>query len=195
MDNALRKPMLLCFAGPNGSGKSTITKFFEIAGEYTNADDVVSSTGMENEEAAKFVDKKRYDSIEAKSDLTFETVLSSKYKMDILRKSKAEGYFIKCVFVLTADPELNVSRVESRVMQGGHDVDREKVKTRFYKSLANIKELMSLCDILHVYDNTDTPYRIIRKHKDSITIFPNEYWDEEDIIALITGTYSQRYIG
>ena len=195
MDNALRKPMLLCFAGPNGSGKSTITKFFENAGEYTNADDVVSSTGMENEEAAKFVDKKRYDSIEAKSDLTFETVLSSKYKMDILRKSKAEGYFIKCVFVLTADPELNVARVESRVMQGGHDVDREKVKTRFYKSLANIKELMSLCDILHVYDNTDTPYRIIRKHKDSITIFPNEYWDEEDIIALITGTYSQRYIG
>ena len=195
MDNALRKPMLLCFAGPNGSGKSTITKFFEIAGEYTNADDVVSSTGMENAEAAKFVDKKRYDSIEAKSDLTFETVLSSKYKMDILRKSKAEGYFIKCVFVLTADPELNVARVESRVMQGGHDVDREKVKTRYYKSLANIKELMSLCDILHVYDNTDTPYRIIRKHKDSITIFPNEYWDEEDIIALITGTYSQRYIG
>ena len=195
MDNALRKPMLLCFAGPNGSGKSTITKFFEIAGEYTNADDVVSSTGMGNEEAAKFVDKKRYDSIKAKSDLTFETVLSSKYKMDILRKSRDEGYFIKCVFVLTADPKLNVARVESRVMQGGHDVDREKVKTRFYKSLANIKELMSLCDILHVYDNTDTPYRIIRKHKDSITIFPNEYWDEEDIIALITGTYSQRDLG
>ena len=195
MDNASRKPMLLCFAGPNGSGKSTITKFFEIVGEYTNADDVVSSTGMGNEEAAKFVDKKRNDSIKAKSDLTFETVLSSKYKMDILRKSKDEGYFIKCVFVLTADPKLNVARVESRVMQGGHDVDSGKVKTRFYKSLANIKELMSLCDILHVYDNTDKPYRIIRKHKDSITIFPNEYWDEEDIIALITGTYSQRYIG
>lgn len=195
MDNASRKPLLLCFAGPNGSGKSTITKFFEIAGEYTNADDVVSSTGMGNEEAAKFVDKKRYDSIKAKSDFTFETVLSSKYKMDILRKSRDEGYFIKCVFVLTADPKLNVARVESRVMQGGHDVDSEKVKTRFYKSLANIKELMSLCDILHVYDNTDTPYRIIRKHKDNITIFPNEYWDEEDIIALITGTYSQRYIG
>ena len=195
MDNSSRKPMLLCFAGPNGSGKSTITKYFDIVGEYTNADDVVSSTGMGNEEAAKFVDQKRYDSIKAKSDFTFETVLSSKYKMDILRKSKEEGYFIKCVFVLTADPELNVARVESRVMQGGHDVDKEKVKTRFYKSLDNIKELMSLCDILHVYDNTDTPYRIVRKHKESITIFPNEYWDEEDIIALITGTYSQKHIG
>ena len=191
LDNSSRKPMLLCFAGPNGSGKSTITKYFDIVGEYTNADDVVFSTGMGNEEAAKFVDQKRYDSIKAKSDFTFETVLSSEYKMDILRKSKEEGYFIKCIFVLTADPELNVARVESRVIQGGHGVDKEKIEKRFYRSLANIKELMILCDILHVYDNTDKPNRIIRKHKDDITVFPNEYWSEEAIIALIRGTYSQ----
>lgn len=36
-----RKPMVLFFAGPNGSGKSTITQYFEIVGEYTNADDMV----------------------------------------------------------------------------------------------------------------------------------------------------------
>ena len=42
-----KKPMLLVFAGPNGSGKSTILQFFEKVGEYTNADDVVSSTGMD----------------------------------------------------------------------------------------------------------------------------------------------------
>ena len=28
--------------------------------------------------------------------------------MDILRKAKKEGYFIKCVFVLTIDPDVNV---------------------------------------------------------------------------------------
>ena len=79
-------------------------------------------------------------------------------------------------------------------MQGGHGVDKEKVKERFYKSLANIKELMTLCDVLHVYDNTDKPIRIIRKHEEDITVFPNEYWSEEDIIALIRGTFSQKYI-
>ena len=42
--------------------------------------------------------------------------------MNILRKAKEEGDFIKCVFVLTADPELNVFRVASRVSKGGHDV-------------------------------------------------------------------------
>lgn len=44
---------------------------------------------------------------------------------------------------------------------------------------------MELCDILHVYDNTIEPVRIVRKHKDDISVFPNEFWTEEDLIALI----------
>ena len=51
--------------------------------------------------------------------------------------------------------------------------------------VANIKELMRLCDILHVYDNTIQPIRIIRKHKEELSIFPNENWTEEMIIELI----------
>ena len=44
---------------------------------------------------------------------------------------------------------------------------------------------MELCDILHVYDNTVEPVRIIRKHKEDVSIFPNEIWSEEDILELI----------
>lgn len=179
------KPCLLVFAGPNGSGKSTIKSMFEIKGKYTNADDVVASTGMDNLEAAKLVDEMRYESIRNKEDFSFETVLSSDYKMNILRKAKEEGYFIKCVFVLTANPELNVYRVESRVSKGGHDVPADKIIDRYAKSLANIKELIRLCDIMHVYDNTDKAVRIIRKHKDDISIFPNPFWNEEDILDLM----------
>lgn len=47
-----------------------------------------------------------------------------------------------------------------------------------------IKELLEICDIMHVYDNTETPTRIIRKHKDDISIYPNEYWAEKDILDL-----------
>ena len=110
--------MILCLAGPNGSGKSTITQYFEKVGVYTNADDVVSATGLSNEEAAILVDK-------------------------------------------------------------------EKIMQRYYKSLGNIKRLMELCDILHVYDNTEEPVRIIRKHKEDISIFPNELWSEEKLLELI----------
>lgn len=182
---SVKKPMVLVLAGPNGSGKSTITEYFEKAGTYTNADDMVAATGMSNEEAARLADEKRYASIAAKEDFTFETVLSSKYKLDILEKAKAEGYFIKCIFVLTVDPFLNVARVETRVASGGHDVDKEKIVKRYYKSLDNIKKLMEICDILHVYDNTIEAVRIIRKHKEDISIFPNELWTEEKILELL----------
>lgn len=58
-----KKPMILVLAGPNGSGKSTITTFFDKVGKYTNADDIVATTGMDNMEAAVLVDKMRYESI------------------------------------------------------------------------------------------------------------------------------------
>ena len=49
----------------------------------------------------------------------------------------------------------------------------------------NIKIPMDICDIMHVYDNTIEPTRIIRKHKDDISIFPNELWTTERILKLI----------
>ena len=63
-----RKPMILVLAGPNGSGKSTITAFFDKVGKYTNADDVVATTGMNNMEAAVLVDRMRYESIAKTED-------------------------------------------------------------------------------------------------------------------------------
>ena len=184
-----KKPMVLVYAGPNGSGKSTFISHLGHTGEYTNADDVVASTGMSNMDAAKFVDEKRYQAIKEGRDFTFETVLSSTYKMDLLRTAKQQGYFIKCFFILTKDPNLNVARVKARVLQGGHDVDSDKIKERYFRSLANIKELLELCDILHVYDNTlSEPRRIIRKHKEDISLFPNSIWSLDELLKLVNGT-------
>lgn len=182
-----RKPLLVVFAGPNGSGKSTITSYFDKVGEYTNADDMVAASKISNEDAAKLADQRRYSSIDKKEDFSFETVLSSQYKIDLLKKAKQEGYFIKCFFVLTIDPAVNIARVLARGHSGGHLVDAETVRRRYYKSLDNIKQLVEICDILHVYDNTtDKPVRIIRKHKsENILIYPNDLWTEDKIINLL----------
>lgn len=58
-----RKPMILVLAGPNGSGKSTITTFFDKVGKYTNADDVVATTGMDNMETPKRIIRKHKDEL------------------------------------------------------------------------------------------------------------------------------------
>ena len=144
--------------------------------------------GMTNKEAAILVQGKRYESISRKEDFSFETVLSSDYSLDILRKAKDEGYFIKCIFVLTVDPNINYARVLSRVVMGGHDVEKKKIYDRYKRSLGSIAELIKICDILHVYDNSVDENgfsRIIRKHKDDISIFPNSIWCESDILKLI----------
>ena len=128
-----------------------------------------------------------------KKDFTFETVLSSDYKLDIIREAKREGYFIKGVFVLTANPEINVKRVCTRVANGGHDVDNEKIVSRYWKSLRNVNTLLELCDILHVYDNSgDKPVRIIRKHKGQLSIFPNTLWSIDAILDLMNGNTIRR---
>lgn len=187
LNEEARLPMMLVIAGPNGSGKSTITSHLELVGTYTNADDIAAALGISNEAAAKLADKKRYASIARREDFSFETVLSSEYKIKLLQDAKNAGYFIKCIFVLTVDPRLNVARVESRVASGGHSVEREKIIKRYHKSLGNIKRLIELCDILHVYDNTGEgkPVRIIRKRKEDISIFPNDLWGEEQILRLL----------
>ena len=105
------------------------------------------------------------------------------------------GYFIKCVFILTVDPTINIARVEARVASGGHNVNREKIVSRYYKALRNIKVLMEICDILHVYDNSIEPVRIIRKHKEDISIFPNDLWTEDKILQLLDGSISDEKKG
>ena len=188
-----KKPMVLCFAGPNGSGKSTISRYFDYVGVYTNADDIAAASGMSNEETAVYVYNKRNELINERKDFTFETVLSSEYGLSILRKAKEAGYFIKCFFVLTSDASINIARVRSRVELGGHGVEREKIEERYKKSLGNIKELLDICDILHIYDNSeDVPVRILRKHKDEVVrLFPTDLWSEESIRRLITGELTE----
>ena len=43
-----------------------------------------------------------------------------------------------------------------------------------------------MCDILHIYDNTDVPFRIFKKRKDIFFRWENDYWGK-DAIAELTG--------
>lgn len=53
---------------------------------------------------------------------------------------------------------------------GGHGVPEEKIKSRYYKALDLISELVEICDIVHIYDNTNVPFRIFKKERTYISI-------------------------
>lgn len=186
-----KKPEIVVFAGPNGSGKSTFTTSEWIKGKYINADDIERERHITTKEAADLADLFRSQCIEGRETFTFETVLSTSRKLDLLQEAKQKGYFIRGYFVLTCDPLLNVARVHSRVCNGGHHVEKETILRRYVNSLKNIPAFLDICDICHIYDNTIEPFRLCRKHINSITLYASELWPMQEVQKLVFGTSNQ----
>lgn len=96
------------------------------------------------------------------------------------------------IFYINADDiqralgcENNVARVSGRVSAGGHDVPVDKIISRYHKALALVPQLVPVCDVCHIYDNSDTVYRIFKKRKEQCWYSPLEgCWLKKDIIAL-----------
>lgn len=182
---AKKLPEIIVFAGPNGSGKSTITRLAKIIEPYINADDIKRTNHCTDLEAAQMAEAMREKYIKEHKSFTFEIVLSTDRNLKLLKKAKAEGYFIRCIYVLTCDPNINVARVKSRESQGGHGVPEDKIISRYEKALDLIPELVKVCDVMHIYDNSDVPFRIFKKRKTELFFWENEYWNEKNIHDLV----------
>lgn len=178
------KPMAAVFAGPNGSGKSTVTELAEKVGDYINADNIKMTLKCSDLEAAERAREMRERCIAERRDFTFETVLSTPMNLELLKKARAQGYFIKCYYVLTVSSGINVLRVENRVTNGGHDVPADKITERYDRALALLPEVIEVCDICNIYDNTDTPFRIFSKKIGTYRLWENDFWDKDKIIRL-----------
>jgi len=179
-------PRILVFAGPNGSGKSTVSQAWERVGLYINADDIKAMRGCSDLEAAQESELLREHCFSERHSFTFETVLSTERNLSLLSRAKAAGFYIESVFVLTADPELNVFRVKSRALSGGHSVPPDKIRSRYIKSLANISKLVALSNIFRLVDNTDQPEILLIKDETGQQIHSNRYWTVEEIEKLTT---------
>lgn len=185
MSGFQKSPEIVIFAGPNGSGKSTFTQLLKPPIDYINADEIKKYLKCSDLEAAQLAEKQREEHVEQMKEFCFETVLSTERNLKLLEKARKKGYFIRCYYILTADPMINVWRVKTRVEAGGHDVPREKIITRYDKALALVKDLLKVCDVCHIYDNSASrPFRIFKKRKQGMYFDECDDWHFEDICAL-----------
>lgn len=180
-----KAPEIIVFAGPNGSGKSTITRLAKVIEPYINADDIKRTTHCGDLNAAQMAERMREDAVNNRIGFTFETVLSTERNLKLLKKAKEKGYFIRCIYILTSDVNINILRVESREALGGHGVPEDKIRSRYKKALALIPDLFEVCDVMHIYDNTTLPFRIFKKRKTEVFYWENENWDKEKIRNLV----------
>lgn len=104
-----KKPEIIVFAGPNGSGKSTFTEILRPSQmDYINADEIKKNLKCDDLEAAQLAERQRETYLSDKRDFCFETVLSTSRNLDLLKRAQEMGYFIRCYYVLTIDPMINV---------------------------------------------------------------------------------------
>ncbi|GAW96470.1 MULTISPECIES: zeta toxin family protein [Colwellia] len=160
-------PSLRLIAGPNGSGKTTLTdelrQRFEVPlGQYTNPDeiekslvDIIEDKLSRSRIAQKISKDQREKWLIDGISHSYESVMSHESHLDFIRKANQRGFKTYLYYVCINDPEINCDRVDERVISGGHPVPKEKILSRYQRSLEQLCEMALLCRRVYFFDNTD----------------------------------------
>lgn len=170
----LTDPFILFIAGPNGSGKSTlinsILNHFENCNKkigYLSPDniakDLINITDQYEKmrESQEIIKDLKYEFVSNRESFIIESVGSHPSHNEFLQYAKKESFSIATFFVTTDTPDINVERVANRVKDGGHDVPRDKIYSRYYKSMDRLIDYISVSDCILVVDNSSTSYEAV----------------------------------
>lgn len=103
----------------------------------------------------------RYSLLNEKRNFTYETVMSDRFKLEEIKHANQLGYKTYLYFICTDDFEKNIERVKNRVLKDGHDVDEEKIKSRYFKTLDNLADAVKLVHRAYIFDNSGNQYELI----------------------------------
>lgn len=101
--------------------------------------------------AADFLRRKL---LEKRVSFSFETVMSSADKVELLAMAQQLGYRTYLYYIATEDPAINVARVKARVSLGGHDVPQDKIISRYGRSLDLLLEAIKHTNRSYLFDNS-----------------------------------------
>ncbi|MGB0119133.1 MAG: zeta toxin family protein [Terriglobales bacterium] len=167
---------LYIIAGPNGVGKTTFAREFlpnyADCKNFVNADLIAQAMAPFSPETAavragrmmlgeiRLLAKKRVS-------FAFETTLSGRSYMALLRQLKANGYKVHIFFLWVKTVDLALSRVRERVSRGGHDVPEPVIRRRFGRSIRNfLGHYRRLADSWTLFDNSDATPTVVALEKD-----------------------------
>ena len=133
--------------------KVNLVKYLEKINFFDNKIDF-SNIEINSYFASILSDLIRRKIIQQKQSLSFETVMSSFDKIEFIKYAKQKGFKIYIYFIATDDVQINIQRVKNRVILGGHNVPKEKIVNRYYKSLDNLYEAVKIANRSFIFDNS-----------------------------------------
>jgi predicted ABC-type ATPase len=138
-------------AGPNGVGKTTFAREFlpvyANCRNFVNADLIAQglsplSPDLAQIRAARLMLEEIERYVQRGEDFGFETTLAGLTHVVLIRRLRSLGYKVHLFYLWVFDIDLLLSRIQSRVVQGGHNVPEVVVRRRFARHQA-----ISFCGI------------------------------------------------
>ncbi len=161
------KPVLILIGGINGAGKTTfyyeqIKPCLDKSGRnypFVNADEMEKAkfpneVGKHSIEMGKLAATIRDQYLVSGQSFMTETVFSHESKNQLIEDAQKAGFKVILNHVHVDSPDLAYKRVQTRVQKGGHDVPKDKVFSRYDRTVANIQKASMTADQTYVWDNS-----------------------------------------
>lgn len=173
-DRTAQHPRCIIIAGPNGAGKTTFAREFLLREvgviHFVNADLIAGGLSplrpdLAARQAGRLVLTELTRLVKARENFAFESTLSGRTYLQILKQWKTAGYRIEIVFLSLPSVQLALQRIAARVHQGGHNVPRADVIRRFKRSWNNFQKLYRpLAEKWSVYDNAGGAPQLVEEN-------------------------------
>ncbi|MGY3213577.1 zeta toxin family protein [Mucilaginibacter sp. HD30] len=183
-------PNLYIIAGCNGAGKTTASYIVlpELLNckEFVNADIIAAGLSPFNPEsvalAAGRIMLERISILMNEGvDFAFETTLSTKSYVSLIKKAKKAGYTVTLLYFWLSSPEVAVDRVAKRVSKGGHHIPDDVVERRYYRGIMNLFKLyIPICDNWTIINNMALKVEVVveKVNASPKIILNNDIWKE-----------------
>jgi predicted ABC-type ATPase len=185
-----KHPHLYIIAGCNGAGKTTASETIlpEIlqCKEFVNADNIARGLSPFNVESVAFESGRIMltrinELLHSKTDFAFETTLSSRTYVSLVKQAKMLGYNVTLLFVWLENIQIAYDRVALRVKKGGHNIPLVVIERRYQRGLNNFFNLyIPIVDSwLLVNNSNDRLERIAYGEKNFAENIENQYlWNQ-----------------